>query len=448
MLLLIFFSSNSLRAQIENIYDSSGDDVAGINALMSATTSNDVNGVRFFSKAGRALINQKNLGGATALHLACREGYFDIAKILIDSGADVNIADNEGWTPLMRASLVANPKIVELLISRDAQASALNSVGESAIIHATTSDCNDCLNIMFEKYNFIRVMDIKLLKDQLTDSFIIARNRENEIAQDLLAAYLDQVIKMSPLIEKEKKEEREKLQTAPSTIFKITSDDAVVTTRTVISESSRQEKIEQPIKTTTKPAQSFNSKPQKTYKFNGEKKLESQKSAAQESEKIEEVIIPIRKSDDVASPEKQTSSAATSFKFTGKKQQNDAPKVKFIPKVKKVKSEAKIKESKSVAAVEKQAAKISETALPKKVETIKKSEEKQLQPAKIETVSPVINSTINIVAPNSDAASAIEKTKIISPQTQPEKQDSSKTKVKPKFIIGVLPEAEEQGELN
>src|SRR3989338_1131541 len=69
----LFFAFDSIQAQIGNIYDANQEDAAGINALMSAVVNNDVNGVRFFAKAGRALLNQKNFGGATALHLACRE---------------------------------------------------------------------------------------------------------------------------------------------------------------------------------------------------------------------------------------------------------------------------------------------------------------------------------------------------------------------------------------
>lgn len=227
VILVIFamiFTSQSIRAQIESLYEAQGD-VAGINALMSAVVSNDVNGVKFFSKAGRALINQKNIGGATALHLACREGNFEIAKTLIDSGANINATDNEGWTPLMRASLAGQAQIVEFLLARDAQANFLNSVGESAIIHATTSNCNECLGLMFEKFNFIRAMDIRILKEQLTDAFVVARNRENKAAQDLIEAYLDQVIKMAPLVEKEKSAEK-KLEEVPETIFKITSAEA------------------------------------------------------------------------------------------------------------------------------------------------------------------------------------------------------------------------------
>ncbi len=196
----ILVGSQALIAQIKNIYNEDSDQIAGLNSLMSAVAANDISGVRFFSKAGGSLINQKNIGGATALHIAAREKNLDITQMLIDNGADVNVADNEGWTPLMRATMAGSSDIVELLLNKNADATALNSVGESVIIHATISNCNECLDLMFEKFNFIKAMDDSSLRSQLQDAFTIARNHENEEIQATLEKYLDQVVKLSNLV--------------------------------------------------------------------------------------------------------------------------------------------------------------------------------------------------------------------------------------------------------
>ena len=192
--------SQALIAQIKNIYNEDSDQIAGLNSLMSAVAANDISGVRFFSKAGGSLINQKNIGGATALHIAAREKNLEIAQMLIDNGADVNVADNEGWTPLMRAAMAGSSDVVELLLNKNSDATALNSVGESVIVHATLSNCNDCLDLMFEKFNFIKAMDDSSLRLQLQDAFTIARNHENEEIQTTLEKYLDQVVKLANLV--------------------------------------------------------------------------------------------------------------------------------------------------------------------------------------------------------------------------------------------------------
>jgi hypothetical protein len=43
-------------------------------------------------------------------------------------------------------------------------------------------------------------MGIATLKEQLSEAFIIARNHENKLTQNAIEAYLDKIIKLSPLI--------------------------------------------------------------------------------------------------------------------------------------------------------------------------------------------------------------------------------------------------------
>ena len=197
----ITFNSKSTQAQIENLYNEQTDQVAGITSLMSAVVGNDIDGVRFFSKSGSAILNQKNSGGATALHIACREKNLEAVKILLENKADVNVSDNEDWTPIMRASLAGESEIVRLLLENNAQANNLNSVKESAIIHAASSDCFECLNLMLEKFNFIKLMNFELLKNQLSLAYNISQNHDKKEIQNLISAYLDKSIKMSSLVD-------------------------------------------------------------------------------------------------------------------------------------------------------------------------------------------------------------------------------------------------------
>jgi len=200
----VLMVNKSIWAQIESIYNSSNDDIAGISSLMSAVSNNDIEGVKFFSKAGPIIINQKNIGGATALHIACRQANAEIVKILLENGASINIADNEGWTPLMRASLVANPEIVEMLIKKGAKADDFNSLGETAIVHATSSRCTQCLNIIIEHGNLLKTANLKTLKTQITDAFLVARNQEEQATKHILESFLDYVSKAEELANKSK----------------------------------------------------------------------------------------------------------------------------------------------------------------------------------------------------------------------------------------------------
>ena len=53
--------------------------------------------------------------GYTALYWASWYGHTDVVKLLLRGGADKNIAEENGWTPLMRAKHFGRQAIVALL---------------------------------------------------------------------------------------------------------------------------------------------------------------------------------------------------------------------------------------------------------------------------------------------------------------------------------------------
>lgn len=48
----------------------------------------------------RALLDAKDSDGETPLHYAALNGHLDCVKHLVRNGADVNLTDEEGSTPL------------------------------------------------------------------------------------------------------------------------------------------------------------------------------------------------------------------------------------------------------------------------------------------------------------------------------------------------------------
>lgn len=169
------------------------DKFGGITSLMSAAASRDIEGVKFFSKNNPLIINQKNIGGANALHIACRIGDFEIAKVLLERGADINDVDNEGWTPLMRAALSKSKETVNLLVLNGANVAKINSFGESAIMHAAFSDCNECLSDILDRMHHFS--DNIILRQQIGEAFVIAQNHDNKNGQQILENALDKLTK-------------------------------------------------------------------------------------------------------------------------------------------------------------------------------------------------------------------------------------------------------------
>ena len=98
----------------------------------------------------KALVSQKkeleltDTTGKTPLHHACAIGFSDIASLLIDAGADVNVQDNTGSTPLMLAVMPKAPRpnesitqvqfeIVKQLLDHGADPAKKNKSGDTAI---------------------------------------------------------------------------------------------------------------------------------------------------------------------------------------------------------------------------------------------------------------------------------------------------------------------------
>jgi ankyrin repeat protein len=50
--------------------------------------------------------------GETPLHLACKMGFTDIVKLLLENDADVTIKDCGGWNPICQAVANKNKYII------------------------------------------------------------------------------------------------------------------------------------------------------------------------------------------------------------------------------------------------------------------------------------------------------------------------------------------------
>ncbi len=165
-----------------------------VTSLMSAVIDGDVQSVDFFSKSDNEKINEKNIGGASALALACRKDNAEIVKILINSGAIVNNIDNEGWTPLMRAANSGNYEIVDLLLTAKADVTKLNSEKEGALVQAAKSGCVKCFTAIFAKFDLTHFITTEQLKLQLNSSFAVAKKQGNIELQNIITTQLGLIV--------------------------------------------------------------------------------------------------------------------------------------------------------------------------------------------------------------------------------------------------------------
>ncbi|ADG70335.1 ankyrin repeat domain-containing protein [Brachyspira murdochii] len=118
--------------------------------LMIAALRNDYDMVKFLVEKGadvNAKTHSEYRSVVTPLLLSLDyehiESRYDenssVAEYLINNGADINVTNEDGETPLMYASKVHNIKVIELLIQKGADINAFDNYGNTALIYGVNN---------------------------------------------------------------------------------------------------------------------------------------------------------------------------------------------------------------------------------------------------------------------------------------------------------------------
>lgn len=78
-------------------------------------------------------VDVKEWSGKTPLHFAFHGNHFDIARVLIENGANINIKDSEETTPFQAACRKGYMGLAKLLVKHGANVEAKNQVGFTAL---------------------------------------------------------------------------------------------------------------------------------------------------------------------------------------------------------------------------------------------------------------------------------------------------------------------------
>ena len=110
-------------------------------SLHQAVTDHNIESVKLQLQNG-ADINQ--LGRSwyeygSPLHLAVRSGHQDIAELLIEKGADIEVRDHGDYTPLHNAAWNGNLEMVKLLLDAGANITARSYSGSTPLSCAYSS---------------------------------------------------------------------------------------------------------------------------------------------------------------------------------------------------------------------------------------------------------------------------------------------------------------------
>ncbi len=96
-------------------------------------------------------VNAKDPDGNTPLHIACKNGRVDLARLLLFYGADVNApAGKSGWTPLHVVCWSNQDDFVRLFLKAGADVNALDLGGSTALHYASRSGFVDVVRLLIE----------------------------------------------------------------------------------------------------------------------------------------------------------------------------------------------------------------------------------------------------------------------------------------------------------
>lgn len=100
--------------------------------IHTAVVSDNKEAVKQHIAAGTNINEKDPFGGSSPLISAALFGKTEIAKILIDAGADINFQNNEGSTALHTAAFFCRPEIVTMLLDKKADKSIKNKYNATA----------------------------------------------------------------------------------------------------------------------------------------------------------------------------------------------------------------------------------------------------------------------------------------------------------------------------
>lgn len=120
-----------------------------ITALMVTVYDGHTEVARLLIDAG-AQVDAADSTGTTALMLAAWRGHAEYARLLIDAGADVDSKCDSGDTALYVAALCGHPEIVSLLVTAGANVNARTTEGDTALMAAAHRGNTEIVRLLIE----------------------------------------------------------------------------------------------------------------------------------------------------------------------------------------------------------------------------------------------------------------------------------------------------------
>ncbi|KAF7732115.1 hypothetical protein EC973_006370 [Apophysomyces ossiformis] len=123
--------------------------------------------------------------GRTILHRACANGEYNQVLMLLEKGANVNMADSQSWTPLHEAAKYGHTTIVELLVSYGALVNSRGFGGDTALHNACHAGHEDTVKSLIQAG-----ADVCLTNDTGKDAYHVC---QSTAIRRMLMAKMDKI---------------------------------------------------------------------------------------------------------------------------------------------------------------------------------------------------------------------------------------------------------------
>ncbi len=144
----------------------------------------DTEGLRVMITRDKSLVKASDEHGRTLLYLTCKSGFYDMVKMLLQNGADINKIQRDGSTPLHAAAFYGHFLVVGLLLEYGAKTDIKNTWKHTAL---EESHSTDIINLIQNaSSDVIFSLKTKLMEKQLVSEMRPIEFKGQVIAKELV----------------------------------------------------------------------------------------------------------------------------------------------------------------------------------------------------------------------------------------------------------------------
>lgn len=174
----------------------------------TVVASGDTKKLQDMIKKNKKLKTTSDEHGRTLLYLACKSGFYDTAKMLLNEGAEINKIQRDGSTSLHVASYYGHSLIVGLLLEYGARTDIKNRWGNTALVESSLDSVkslikNASTDVIFSlKTDFMRKNLVSRMRPIEFKDKVIAKEliRDKRLLDEWTRSLLPSIVKNWDLV--------------------------------------------------------------------------------------------------------------------------------------------------------------------------------------------------------------------------------------------------------